>query len=77
MYLMQTYNEYFRTQKANLYSGKKVKIPKPELYVIFTGERTEKPEYISLSEEFFDGQDCAVDAKVKIIYSSEEGDIIN
>lgn len=77
MYLMQTYNEYFRTQRANLYSSKKVKIPKPELYVIFTGERCEKPEYISLSEEFFDGQDCAVDAKVKIIYNSEEGDIIN
>lgn len=77
MYLMQTYNEYFRTQKVNLYSSKKVKIPKPELYVIFTGERSEKPEYISLSEEFFDGQDCAVDAKVKIIYNSEEGDIIN
>lgn len=77
MYLMQTYNEYFRTQKVNLYSSKKVKIPKPELYVIFTGERSEKPEYISLSEEFFDGQNCAVEAKVKMIYNSEEGDIIN
>ncbi len=77
MYLMQTYNEYFRTQKVNLYSSKKVKIPKPELYVIFTGERSEKPEYISLSEEFFNGQDCAVEAKVKMIYNSEEGDIIN
>lgn len=45
--------------------------------MIFTGERCEKPEYISLSEEFFDGQDCAVDAKVKMIYNGEEGDIIN
>ena len=77
MYLMQTYNEYFRTQKVNLYSSKKVKIPKPELYVIFTGNKGRKPDRISLSEEFFDGQDCAVDAKVKMIYNSEEGDIIN
>lgn len=77
MYLMQTYNEYFREQKVNLYSSKKVKMPRPELYVIFTGERLPKPEYISLSEEFFGGQECAVDAKVKVIYDGAEGDIIN
>ncbi len=35
MYLMQTYNEYFRERKANLYSSTKVEMPRPELYVIF------------------------------------------
>ena len=77
MYLMQTYNEYFKSQGVNLYSSKKIKIPKPELYVIFTGERSKKPEYISLSEEFFSGQEFSIDVKVKIIYDSEEGDIVN
>jgi len=77
MYLMQTYNEYFMERKVNLYSSTKIKMPKPELYVIFTGEHSEKPEYISLSKEFFDGQECGMDAKVKVIYHGIEGDIIN
>ncbi len=82
MYLMQTYNEYFMKGRVNLYSSRKVKMPKPELYVIYTGDKLPKalagrPEYITLSEEFFGGQECAVDARVKIIYDSAEGDIIN
>lgn len=77
MYLMQTYNEYFKEHKANLYSSTKVEMPRPELYVIFTGKRSEKPEYITLSEEFFGGQECGIDAKIKVIYDGREGDIIN
>lgn len=77
MYLMQTYNEYFKGHKANLYSSKKVEMPKPELYVIFTGKRSKKQEYIILSEEFFGGQECGIDAKIKVICDGREGDIIN
>lgn len=77
MYLMQTYNEYFKVHKANLYSSTKVEMPRPELYVIFTGKRSEKLEYITLSEEFFGGQKCGIDAKIKVIYDGREGDIIN
>ncbi len=52
-------------------------LPKPELYVIYTGERNEHPEWISLSEEFFPGQDCFVDVKVRMLYDGKEGDILN
>ena len=45
--------------------------------MIFTGERSVKPEYISLSEAFFSGQDAGIDAKVKVIYDGKKGDIIN
>ena len=58
LYLAQTYQEYFERNHMNLYRSRKVNIPKPELYVIFTGEREDKPEYISLSKEFFDGEEC-------------------
>ncbi len=64
MYLVQSYHEYFERRNDNLYGSKKVKVPKPELYVIFTGKRVSKPEYISLSEEFFNGEGCAIDVKV-------------
>ena len=77
MYLVQSYHEYFERRNDNLYSSKKVKLPKPELYVIFTGKRVSKPEYVSLSEEFFNGEDCAIDVKVKMIYDGKSNDIIS
>ena len=45
--------------------------------MIYTGNRKERPEYISLSEEFFDGQNVFLEAKVKVLYGSDEGDIIS
>ena len=77
MYLVQSYHEYFEHRNDNLYGSKKVKLPKPELYVIFTGKRISKPEYISLSEEFFSGEECAIDVKVKMIYDGKDNDIIS
>lgn len=64
MYLVQTYREYFKKTKQNLYKSKKFKMPKPELYVIYTGSRKTRPQEISLSEEFFGGEDICIDVKV-------------
>ena len=77
MYMVQTWHEYLAKTKQNLYRSRKVKLPIPEIYVIFTGERKTRPSEISLSQEFFDGKDGAVDVKVKMIYDGKEGDIIN
>ena len=77
MYLMTTYQDYFRKTNQNIYKSKKVTFPKPELYVIFTGEREEHPEYMSLSEEFFDGEECFLDVRVRVLYGSGKDDIIS
>ena len=77
MYLIQTYHNYFERTKQSLYKSKKVQIPMPELYVIYTGDRKTKPSEISLSKEFFAGKECCLDVKVKMIYDGKEGDIIN
>lgn len=77
MYLVQTYREYFRKTKQNLYKSKKLKMPKPEIYVIYVGDRKTRPEEISLSEEFFEGKDICIDVRVKMIYDGKSGDIIN
>ena len=77
MYLIQTYHNYFERTKQSLYKSKKVQIPMPELYVIYTGDRKTKPSEISLSKEFFGGKECCLDVKVKMIYDGKEGDIIN
>ena len=77
MYLTQTYHDYFEEQDADLYGSKKVHVPEPELYVIYTGERVSKPETISFSKEFFGGKECAIEVKVKVIYDGKENDIIS
>ena len=83
LYLAQTYHDYLAQTKQPLYTSKQVQIPEPELYVIYTGDRQERPAEISLSKEFFCGKECAVDVKVKMIYDGTvseetgEGDIIN
>ncbi len=51
-------------------------MPTPEPYVIFTGERKNIPDTISLSKEFFDGSKIAIDAEVKVLYQENEKDII-
>lgn len=77
MYLVQTYREYFRKTKQNLYKSKKLKMPKPEIYVIYVGDRKTRSEEITLSEEFFAGEDICIDVRVKMIYDGKNGDIIN
>ena len=76
MYLIQTYHDYFKRTNQNLYGSKKVNMPMPELYVIFTGERKNIPNTISLSKEFFDGAKISIDAEVKVLYQENEKDII-
>lgn len=77
LYLVQSYQHYFEQQDADLYSSKKVQMPEPEVYVIFTGERKDQPKTLSLSEEFFNGKECAIEVKVNVIYDGKENDIIS
>ena len=77
LYLAQSYHEYFERTSQSLYKSKKVKMPKPELYIIYTGNKGGKPDIISLSKEFFDGADIDVEVRAKVIYESDTEDIIN
>lgn len=77
MYLMSTYNQYFTENGIDLYSEVKAEIPKPELYVVFTGDRKSVPEYITLQDEFFGGEDICINAKVKVIAGGDSDDIIS
>lgn len=45
----------------DIYGSKKLVLPKPEIYVIYTGSRKARPKTISFAKEFF----------------GEKGDIIN
>ena len=77
LYLAQSYHEYFERTSQSLYKSTKVKVPKPELYIIYTGNKGKKPDIISLSQEFFDGADIDIEVRAKVIYESDTEDIIN
>lgn len=77
LYLAQSYHEYFERTSQSLYRSRKVKMPKPELFIIFTGNKGRKPDTISLSQEFFDGADLDIEIKAKVIYESDKDNIIN
>lgn len=77
IYLMATYQEYFNKNNIQLYSSVKARMPKPELYVIYTGEKGSHPDTLSLKDEFFPTEDCCIDARVKVIYLKDSNDIIN
>lgn len=77
MYLAQVYHDYFEEQDADLYGSKKVHVPEPEIYMIYTGERVSRPETILFSKEFFKGKECSIEVKVKVIYDGKGNDIIS
>ena len=78
MYVVETWLKYIKLLKLNIYGKKRVVLPKPELYVIYTGEKTDNmPEELTLRKDFFNDPDVCVDCRVKIIYSSNKGDIID
>lgn len=76
MYMVQTYHEYFKRTGQNLYGSKKVNMPKPELYMIYTGERKNIPDVITLSEEFFAGENISLEAAVKVLHQEDDTNII-
>ena len=77
LYLAQSYHEYFERTSQSLYKSTKVKMPKPELYIIYTGNKGKKPDIIFLSQEFFDGAEIDIEVRATVIYESNTEDIIN
>ena len=71
LYLAHSWNRYIEDTKQNRYGSTKLKLPKPEFYVIYTGERREHQRLISLSEEFFNGCSEFLEVNVHVLYGDE------
>lgn len=77
LYLAQTWKNYIDSHDdLDLHSTKKVTLPKPELFVIYTGEQEVK-DVVSYRADFLDGADSNIDIRVKVIRDGQEGDIIH
>ncbi|MBQ9866854.1 MAG: hypothetical protein IJM34_07530 [Lachnospiraceae bacterium] len=78
LYLASTYKDYIESKGISLYGTKKATIPKPELYLIYSGNKGRKPEMLSFTKEFFGGNESAVEIRAKVIYGdSKKHDVIS
>lgn len=75
MYLADTYNNYIHDRGMSVYSSAKLALPKPELYVVYTGEKDNVPEAISLADDFFGGA-SAVDVRVSVLRKPDLSTIV-
>ena len=79
LYVADTYNRYIEKNDLDLYTSRKVQLPVPELYLIYTGDRKNSPETLSLSKEIFgmENGDAAVEVRARVLRDSKQGDILN
>ncbi|MCD8016732.1 MAG: hypothetical protein LUE97_02795 [Oscillospiraceae bacterium] len=59
----------------SLYREKPVSIPKPELYVVYTGDKQDVPDTLKLSDLY--GGDGSAEITVKVLVDDGSGDILD
>lgn len=75
LYLAATYKEYVEEQKLDLYGSKPVSIPRPELYMVYTGAPRQLPEILRLSD-MYDGPGGA-EIEIKVLKNTGAGNIVD
>ena len=73
LYLAATYKEYVEEHKLDLYGSKPVSIPRPELYMVYTGAPRQLPEILRLSD-MYDGLGGA-EVEIKVLRNTGAGNI--
>ena len=72
-YISESYRRYLKETQQSEHIAKRVTLPKPELYVVYTGDK-ELPDEISFKDDYFDG-DAPLDVRVKILRQPESNTI--
>lgn len=75
MYLANTYKEYVEENRLSLYREKPVSVPRPELYMVYTGAKEDIPDVLYFSS-LYDGEGSA-ELKVKVLRNDGSGNIVD
>lgn len=67
LYTAQTLKNYIRAFELDIYGSVPVRIPRPELYVVYTGEKADVPDELTLSDAVFGGVASGIDTRVTVI----------
>ena len=77
LYMAATMHEYITAHcKRSIYSSTRIHLPKPEFFVIYTGDRKNCPDEISLAADFWNDPNAAVDLKAKVLHRPHKDDIV-
>ena len=68
IYLGETYKAYLARTGQNYYTGRRVHLPEPELYVVYTGDAAHEEESIELGEAHWGGENRYLRLSVKVLY---------
>lgn len=77
LYAAQTLQQRIIDEKQNVYGTKRISLLKPEFYVIYTGDRGDIPDTLSLSDEFFGGEDSDLNVSVHVLRGESGNDIVS
>lgn len=75
-YLVDTLLRYMKRHDLDIHDSKKLNIPEPEFYVIYTGERKNVPPVISIRNDFYRNPEAKLDLEAKVINTESVDDII-
>ena len=74
LYLADTIQEYIHVRGFDIHDTKKLPLPTPEFYIVYTGKQP-VPETISLKDDFFANSSCSIDLRARVI-TAESMDIV-
>ena len=76
-YIETVRNDYIGKDLDKLYRTTPIVIPKPEMYVVYTGERADKPPIIRLSDVYFPHMESDIEVTVHMLYGDNSRNIID
>ena len=76
-YLVKSYQDYLSDTNQSKFTKGTLKLPRPELYVVYTGEKGNKPDSLNLSDLWIEPGFSSIDLNVKIIYYKGAKDILS
>ena len=77
LYYLRTLDEKQERDKNSLFSRKALPLLKPEFYIVYTGDKTDIPEYISFTETYFPGQQSDIEARARVIRQPGKDNILS
>ncbi len=77
IYLQNAYETYLYDTDTFMCDTDPLKIPFPEIYVMYPGEKGNLPDELSLKDSFFKGENCKLNVTAQILYADKSDTVIN
>ena len=75
MYVAGTYKEYAIENELRLYARKALRLPRPELYVVYVGDEPDVPDTLRFSD-LYSGEG-SVDVTIKVLRADGSGSLLD